>query len=331
MAANYIILSNGQQWCTNCWRAAVDNNKVRFIESQLPLAKSSRLYNIAFRHIRFKSRSAVLLPFVSVWHKRFDKYLNIDDNIKTVLIVYDWNSLTKDLGFFSYLKRQHKNLSIVYMFSNIVAISGAKYYKIVERLNSVFDIVFAFDQEDSRKYGFAYSPLIYASNVQMPCVSDKTENDLFYLGMAKDRYDRLIEIYEKAISEGLKCDFTIVGVPDNERKHVGSIKYAPVSYDVAIKGMANAKCIVDVIQGNSTGLTIKNCEALAFGRKLLTTNPHVRDVDFYHPENICVYESGVSIKSFLEIPFVEYTQNERAYFSPARLFSKIETLLKLKQ
>lgn len=323
----YIILSNEQQWCTNCWKAAVDNDRVRFIESQLPFDKASKLYNIAFRHIRFKSRSSVLLPFVSIWYNTFDKYLNIDDTIKTVLIVYDWNTLTKDLRFFQYLKRSHKNLSIVYMFSNIVSISGAKWYKIRDRLNDTFDLVFAFDREDAKKYNFEYSPLIYTTDVQMPPISESMENDLFYLGMAKDRYEALIEVFEKATSEGLKCDFTIVGVPKEKRKYEDVIKYAPVSYDAAIKGMANAKCIVDIIQGNSTGLTIKNCEALAFGRKLITSNPHVRDVEFYHPENICVYDAKNSIRDFIEKPFLEYTQKEKTYFSPYSLFDKIENLL----
>ena len=59
----YIILSNEQQWCTNCWKAAVDNDKVRFIESQLPMDKKSYWYNVAYRHIRFKSKSPILLPF----------------------------------------------------------------------------------------------------------------------------------------------------------------------------------------------------------------------------------------------------------------------------
>lgn len=198
----YIILSNGQQWCTNCWKAAVDNDKVRFIETQLPLDKTSVFYKLAFRHIRFKSRSPFLLPFVSVWHNLFDKNLAIDDSVNTVLIVYDWNTLTKDLSFFSYLRRKHNNLRLVYMFSNIVAISGAKYYKITEKLNDYFDIVFAFDKEDSAKYNFEYSPLIYTTNIEMPPISEKIENDLFYLGMAKDRYEALIEIFEKATNEG---------------------------------------------------------------------------------------------------------------------------------
>lgn len=325
----YIILSNEQQWCTNCWKAAVDNDKVRFIETQLPFDKKSFLYKVAFRHLRFKSRSAVLLPFVSIWHRSFEKNLHIDDSVKTVLVVYDWNTLTKDLEFFLYLKRRHKNLSIVYLFSNIVAISGATYYKIADKLNKVFDIVFAFDGEDAIKRNFEYSPLIYTTDIKIPQISEETENDLFYLGMAKDRYDALIEIYENATKEGLKCDFTIVGVPTEKQIHTDKIKYSPVAYDVAIEGMKKAKCIVDVIQGNSTGLTIKNCEALAFDRKLLTTNTNVREVDFYHPENICIYTAGMSIKHFIETPFVRYTQNEKSYFSPYRLFEKIERILRL--
>ena len=148
--------------------------------------------------------------------------------------------------------------------------------------------------------------------------------------MAKDRYDTLIELFEKATEEGLKCDFTIVGVPKEKQKYTNVIKYAPVSYDTAIRGMANAKCIVDIIQDNSTGLTIKNCEALAFGRKLITSNPHVRDVEFYHPENICVYNNQMSIKEFIETPFLNYTNSEKMYFAPERLFEKIEHKINLK-
>ena len=325
---NYIILSNGTQWCYNCWKSAVSDN-VRFINKAVPYTGSSIMYWLCCMHYRFHMPSLRLLPFTSIWYNNFIKTLNINKDITTVLIIYDWSFLSKDLRFLKKIKKEYPRLYIVYLFSNIVKVSGARLYGLLDHLKENFDVIFAFDQEDEKKYGFKFNPLIYTPPIKLPEWSYDLQYDLFYLGEAKDRYEKIIEIYEKARREGLKCNFTIAGVPEEKRVYTDEINYERMSYLQALEIMGESKCIVDAIQGGSTALTIKTCEAVVLGRKLITTNRRILSESFYKESNIMVYEQNSSFKSFIEKPMEEYTESDKQFFSPQGLFTKIERILDL--
>lgn len=325
---NYIILTNGTQWCYNCWKSAVNDN-VRFINKAVPYTGNSFVNSLCYSHYRFHFKSIRLLPLTFIWHDNFIKTLNIDKDNNTVLIIYDWCFLSKDLRFLKKIKKKCPRLYIVYLFSNIVKVSGARLYGLLDHLKEYFDVVFAFDHEDEKKYGFNFNPLIYTPPVKLPEWSNNLRYDLFYLGEAKDRYNKLIEIYEKARGEGLKCNFTIAGVPKENRVYADEINYERISYPRALEIMAESKCIVDAIQGGSTALTIKTCEAVVLGRKLITTNKNILGESFYKENNIMVYNQGSSLKSFMEKPMEEYTESDKQFFSPQGLFNKIERILGL--
>ena len=275
-------------------------------------------------HYRFHYKAISLLPLTCIWYKNIDKALAIDDSCNTIMVMYDQNPLLRDFGLLSYLRKKHPRLKIVYLFSNIVAISGAKVYRVEEKLNSHYDMVFAFDKLDSEKYGFDHNQLIYTTKEVLPDYRDDLEYDLFYLGLAKDRYPKLIEIYEKAKEEGLKCNFTIVGVPEEDRKYTNDIHYERVPYSFAFENMAKSKCIVDIIQSNSTALTIKTCEAVILGRKLLTSNDNIVKEHFYNPADMRVYDKSMSLKEFISQSYVPYEKSDSYAFSPECLFDKVK-------
>lgn len=327
----YIIQTNGTQWCYNCWKSVSDGNKIRFLDKAMPYTGNSFMYWLCYTHYRFRSPFLRLLPFTSIWYDNFKRTLNIDKDEDTVLIIYDWCFLTKDFKFLKRIRKEYPRLHIVYLFSNIVKVTGARLYRILDKLNDNFDIVFAFDKEDAKQYHFNHNPLIYTPPTTLPVYSNNLEYDLFYLGQAKDRYEQLIEIYEKACKEGLKCNFTIVGVPKDKRLYEGEISYERMTYTQALEIMGKSKCLVDAIQGGSTALTIKTCEAVVMGRKLITTNHNVLNEPFYKENNILLYKKDVSLKSFIEKPMVNYTESDRMYFSPKGLYQKIEKQLGLKE
>lgn len=313
----YIIFDNSTEWCYHCWKEAVDNNRVRFIRGRVPFND----------HLSYTSKCLYKLPFTSFWFKKIESSIGIDDTCDTVLIVYDWAVLARYFDFWKYLRKRHKKVKIIYLFSNIIKVTGANRFRIVESLNENYDAVFAFDKVDARKYNFYHSPLIYAPRNPLPTYNSNLKYDLFYLGVAKDRYNSLIEVFEKAKSEGLKCNFTIVGVPKEEQKYTDEIKYSPVSYSTAIKTMSESKCLVDMIQGGSTALTIKTCEAVVFGKKLITSNFRVKGESFYHKENILVYDENCSIKAFIHESFINYTNRDCEVFSPETLFKTINSII----
>lgn len=317
----YIVLGNGTGWCFNSWKSSINELGITFINEILPYKGNKLLSFLCFVHYRIRSKYLRILPFTCIWYKHFERRLELDKDAENILIIYDWNFVSRDFAFLNYLRRKYQNIRIVYLYSNIVKASGSEVYHITNYLLKHYDHVFAFDKLDSEKYGFEYSPLIYTTNEARDV--NEYKYDLFYIGKAKDRYSQLIEIFEKAKHCGLRTNFNIVGVPEDEQLYKDEIHYKPLKYEDVIKNMIESRCFVDAIQGESSALTIKTCEAVLFDRKLITTNKNVACEPFYHPENILIYPSDISLKKFMDIPIKKYTEEEKLYFSPLSLFKKI--------
>ena len=317
----YTVLGNGTGWCVNSWKSSINELGITFINEILPYKGNKLLSFLCFVHYRIRSKYLRILPFTCIWYKHFERRLELDKDAENILIIYDWNFVSRDFAFLNYLRRKYQNIRIVYLYSNIVKASGSEVYHITNYLLKHYDHVFAFDKLDSEKYGFEYSPLIYTTNEARDV--NEYKYDLFYIGKAKDRYSQLIEIFEKAKHCGLRTNFNIVGVPEDEQLYKDEIHYKPLKYEDVIKNMIESRCFVDAIQGESSALTIKTCEAVLFGRKLITTNKNVACEPFYHTENILIYPSDISLEKFMDIPIKKYTEEEKLYFSPLSLFKKI--------
>ena len=213
------------------------------------------------------------------------------------------------------------------MFTNVARISGASDHNLLDELTFTYDIVFAFDKLDSKKYGFNYNPLIYTAKLPETNESSIKDSDLFYIGLAKDRLSVLLEIFEKAKKQGLKCDFNIVGVPDAFQKYSNEIKYnTPMKYSEVLQHIKHTKCLVDVIQGNSTGYTIKTAEAIVLGRKLITTNINIEREPFYSSDKILIYPQRDLSKDFILSDYGVEENAGKHYFSPDVLINKIINL-----
>lgn len=324
----YIILGNGTGWCFNCWAPAVDGDRIRIINDIMPSSYSGFLKKICFNHNRFRLPAIGLraAPMLKIWYRNIEDVLSIDDNTNTVIILYDWNFLTKDFSFLKYIRGRHKKVKFIYLFSNIIKVTGAKYYGILDQLKNNYDLVFAFDRADANKYGFEFSYLIYTSNYTRQ--STGYNSDLFYIGRAKDRYETLISIFEKAQEEGLKCDFNIVGVPVSEQKYKNIINYSPLPYDEVKERIQSTRCLVDAIQSESSAMTIKVCESVVFNKKLITTNYNITKEPFFDKSRVYVYPNELSLKDFVFSDSLPYSDDDKFLFSPERLFFEIENKLR---
>lgn len=313
----YIVLSAGQEWNYYSWKDTVDNvENIRFINELFPSFLKKLWWRPYFRN---------KITYKFFWRPFIKSKLKIKTE-PTVLIVYDWNFLTMSPSCIQYLKASYPNLKIIYVFTNIVKISGARTYDILEKLNQDYDMVFAFDPEDAKKYGFEYSRLVYS--VSRPLRKIKSyDYDVFYIGQAKDRYSQLIDIYKKLRSCNLRCLFYITGVPKSEQYIDSGIVYnTPLHYNDVLELIDNSKCLVDVIQGDSAGLTIKTCEAVVLDKKLITTNRNVINEVFYDPNNILIYGENADVKKFMDTDSKNYDENTKKIFSPVELLERIKAL-----
>ena len=314
----YIILSAGQEWNLYSWESTKNDSNIEF-------------YNELFRPLLLKKfwwRTYFKSKFLCriIWFPYFRRLLKIDKR-KTILIVYDWHYLTMSSYIVQSFKRMYNNLTIVYCFTNLSKVTGAKTFGLLDNLKDSYDQVYAFDKLDSERYGFDYSRLVYAPVRHDYLINCVQELDLFYVGQAKDRLTQLIDIFKNAQKAGLKCKFFITGVSEESQYvHPDIVYNQNISYGEVLGYISKSRCIVDAIQGESTGMTIKTCEAVYWDKKLITTNVNVVNEPYFNSNNIMVYDEKSDLKRFMKLELMPYTDKDRFIFSPYRRIQQIMTL-----
>lgn len=310
-----VVLGNGTDWCEKSLSDLKKNRNVKLINGALPCNMRSVEGILAKIHFSLKINRILNLPFKNIWFKEFSKNICEDRNAELILIIYDRNRLANYIPFLQFIREYYTNCKLVYMFTNVVRISGASDNNFVEELNEFYDVVYAFDPSDALRYNFKYSPLIYSVDI----MSDKkTKNEVFYVGKAKDRYPMLITIFEKLRRMGIDRRFFIFGVEEEKQKYKDEIVYNKlIPYEECLKHIQESRCLLDVIQGESEGYTIKVCEAVYYNKLLITTNYNVVKEPFYDPNYICVITDSSDIPEgfFDENKKIKYPEEGKAYFS----------------
>ena len=141
-----------------------------------------------------------------------------------------------------------------------------------------FDKVITIDEGDAERYGLELHPFFYSAipkeDLAIP------ESDCFYVGNAKERLDDLLAVYELFLSMGLKCDFHIVGVSEERQKYQESIIYnKPMNYDDVVCHIKKSKMLLEIMQEGQTSGTLREHEAVIYGKKLITNNKYIVNIN----------------------------------------------------
>lgn len=73
-----------------------------------------------------------------------------------------------------------------------------------------------------------------------------------------------------------------------------------ISYKKILTEEMKSRCIIDIVKEGQEGLTLRVLEALFLNKKLLTNNQKVKELDFYHPNNILSFETEITAEEILE-------------------------------
>lgn len=184
-----------------------------------------------------------------------------------------------------------------------------------------FDFKFTFDNVDALQYKMNFRPLFFAEEYGALNVKvEKFDNDLAFIGTAhSDRYiisekakTFCVENHLKMFSfyfSPSRALFKFKKLTDKNFKDfdISKISFKSLSHKDIIKIYKNTKVILDVNHPGQNGLTMRTFETLGAGRKLITTNPKVKDYPFYNSKNIFVIERG-NIKFDLEFFNSDFNQ-----------------------
>jgi len=205
-------------------------------------------------------------------------------------------------------KCQPKATFIMYMWDSLL---NKKY---TLDLLPYFDHKHTFDKEDSAnsEYGFNFRPLFFLDaykNVNTEFAQLTT--DLLFVGTVhSDRYKLLMEIGQVCRKMGKSLDFYMffqnkklyyAQKATNKAFRKAKIKdfeFDSISKEQIIKKIANSRVVLDIQHPDQKGLTMRTIEMIGARKKIITTNMHIKNYDFYDPINIhCIDRKNIELNS----------------------------------
>ncbi|RZJ36240.1 MAG: hypothetical protein EOO51_02485 [Flavobacterium sp.] len=202
-------------------------------------------------------------------------------------------------GQLSALRKTTKNF-IAYYHDSISNIPRKK------NVIRFFDRVYSYEKKDVAKYNLTFLPNFIYLEPQPTCLIP--ENCAFSVMSNDYRVEILRKVARSLASSGMQYRFFVM---DDKPKNDSLLTFIQKRMNNAevITDIQNCKFIVDIHKfGIQDGLTFRVFEAMAYRRKLITTNANIKTYDFYDPNNIFVIENVNEVeipRSFLESDYRE--------------------------
>ncbi|CAM3644786.1 hypothetical protein FLGE108171_07920 [Flavobacterium gelidilacus] len=165
--------------------------------------------------------------------------------------------------------------------------SKMKFLKIKEYM------VCTFDKNDALQYNLKLLNQFYKMT-QSEKVVNSSVYDFYFLGFAKDRIKEINDLQNK-LSKFRTLFHVVVDSKDL------------VTYSENIENVKKSKCIVDIVQKDQEGMSLRPLEAVAFKKKLITNNKSLVNEKIYNSQNIFIIgiDDFSILNSFLNSDYVE--------------------------
>lgn len=206
-----------------------------------------------------------------LFNKHFEKAIKklvIDGGEKKCFIIY--GRIIESYGYMilDYLRENYKGDYIVGYYGDLIS----RHRVDIEKIKTSLDKIFTFDQSDAKKYNIEYclEPFSYEFIKKAKEKQSEIKWDVTFVGSAKNRYKKIIEIYEILIDKGLKCDFHITDVKKKNQKYKDCIDYSYMEFDRLLEHVATSRCILEIMQDNGYSPTMRWPEAMMMKKNLLT-------------------------------------------------------------
>jgi len=183
----------------------------------------------------------------------------------------------------------------------------SRYPKVYKRI-SLFDQFFVFDPKDARYPKMLPATNFYANSFDIRR-SAEHESDVYYVGTyMASRASKVEDIISVLQQFGLSIKYHICKQKNRKPNFkVLQTTSRGLTYSENLLFAFNSKILLDVPTNHHNGLSFRVFEAIGFNKKLITTNQEVKQYDFYHPDNILVWDGQASekLQAFLNAPYVE--------------------------
>ena len=184
----------------------------------------------------------------------------------------------------------------------------------------LFDKFFVFDYQDLH----SYPNLLPATNFYFEPNAELSSNGkVYFLAVHYDSRTHLINQFTNyAKQNNLSLDFNIVLIDNEQQKdyktpEVINFIDKAITFENNIMRSQQSDVLADFVINEHKGLSFRVFEALGYKKKLITTNETVKLYDFYHPNNIFIYngENHSELTEFLKLPYFPIDENIRKKYS----------------
>lgn len=251
---------------------------------------------------------------------QFSDILN-NKNTKCVLVI-DTALAEMDLDFLYKLKS--RKIKVFLFLINSINADSPLLKAALTKINAFdFDKIFSFDLEDCRHYGFEFLGFNYYSKHELPI--RKKNIDAYFIGSIKGgRGQLIIDVFNYLNDNQIETQFDVRSnngnfIVDGMNHLTGKwIPYADV-----LQGVSNTNCIVEILQKNQEGATLRYFEAVVYNKKLLSNNTNIIDYPFYDERFMKIFRNPEDI----DIEWLKLREpvnyNYNGDFSPIHLVKKV--------
>lgn len=286
----FVQLGVDQEYQIEYFENFIDkNDRISYCLS--PTMKFSRFKRSLFK-LCINGFHSIKLPFIKLFKKafidkKFKKNIKYDDYVCFIINRFDDDIIRT--GTLDYLKEKYKNSKFVYYFFDKVSLRLAKDEKFFLKYSKYIDLFVSYNPIDCEKYEMLHCPdRIFKSNL---CNINYYEYDVFFIGKNKNRLDKIHYVFNYLTKMGLKCLFYVVDVDSSEKKYANIIYNQRLSYKEVIDFTKKSRCILDLTQEGSNGLSLRICEAISFNKMIITDNLSVKDSVYYNSEKVIFFDN----------------------------------------
>lgn len=176
------------------------------------------------------------------------------------------------------------------------------------------------DANDAKEKDLHYVPQILS---KMSVNTTEPTSAVCFVGANKGREGILLDCYHRLnkLVGKENLDFTIVDMKGTEN----GISTTPLKYNSVMDKEISSKCLLEIVTGKQTGMTLRSAAAIVYDKFLITNNKYILSSPWYN-ENVLYIEKAEDItEEFINrVMTTEARYNYQNEFSPINIINHIE-------
>lgn len=299
MSTFFVLIKNASDYYRLNYSDILHSKDVLYIDNPVS-GKNIIMQKLHRIHNSMLINRFVNLPFKRFWFPYYLKnHMIPNNNVCFVFDVSPFYLTTYMFDYFKYIKRLYPKAKYVLYYQDIISLCPEKYRP--NNMKDLFDLIITYDRNESINYNILYHPTV-GSRISVDSSDDIIDTDVYLLAKAKNRLPLIIEVYDALSEAGLTCDFFVTEVQQKDRVFRNGIHYldTPMKYIDNIRHVTKTKCILEIIQNNAVGYSLRLWEAILYNKMFLTNNQGMYKSEFYDERYVSIFDTAKDINKYCE-------------------------------